>query len=159
VPIEAGAREAVGILLTAVEAGGDILEALNDIRPLHPKNDTFPGEVFMLLAADALDEGRIGRDLPISGEGLVGRYLPECKFQGRDNRKIHYAIMAAAATHGGLQVDLLEEVAYWSADDFWSHAALAAIAWIRAVADRRGIRLELLCERLRGRVPEGRRDR
>ena len=58
------------------------------------------------------------RNSPISEERLVERYLPECRFRGRDNHKIRYAILAAAATHRGIDVDLLEEVIYWGTDDF-----------------------------------------
>ncbi len=47
------------------------------------------------------------------------------------------------------QVDLLEEVVYWDSDDFWSCAALAAAAWIRAVADDRSLALAELVRRLR----------
>ena len=148
-PTEAEGGQAVDLLLAALKTGADIFDALSDIGPLHPKNDTFPGEVFIRLAADALEEGGIGRERPISGEDLVGRYLPECEFRGRDNAKIRYAMMAAAATAGGVQGDLLEEVAYWATDDFWSYAALAAVAWIRAVADQRAITLGALCDRLR----------
>ena len=119
VPTDEEARQAVEVLLGAVEAGGDIFEALDTVRPLHPKDNTFPGEVFVRLAADALDEGSVSRDRPIPEEGLVEQYLPECKFRGRDNHKIRYAILAVAAVHGGVQLDLLEEVAYWATDDFW----------------------------------------
>ena len=108
--------------------------------------------MFVALAADALAEGGVSRDRPISEEGLVERYLPECRFRGRDNRKIRYAVMAAAAVHGGVELDLLEEVAYWATDDFWSYAGLAAVAWARAVADQRGIALTDLCTRLRARA-------
>jgi hypothetical protein len=47
-------RQSVEILLATIEAARDILDALDEIRPFHPKNNTFPGEVFMRLAADAL---------------------------------------------------------------------------------------------------------
>ncbi len=148
-PTDEEAHQAVEVLLAAVGTGGDIFDALDEVRPLHPKDNTFPGEVFMRLAADALAEGGVGRDRPIGEEGLLERYLPECRFRGRDNRKIRYAVMAAAAVHGGVEVDLLEEVAYWATDDFWSYAGLAAVAWARAVADQRGIALAELCSRLR----------
>jgi hypothetical protein len=137
--------------LAAVGAGEDIFVALDEIAPLHPKNNTFPGEVFMRMAADALDEGAVGRDNPLSEEELVKRYLPECEIRGRDNHKIRYAVLAAAATHGGVEVDLLEEVVYWGSDDFWSYAALAAVAWIRAVADQRVTPIGDLCARLAAR--------
>jgi hypothetical protein len=33
----------------------DIFEVLSELAPLHPRNDMFPGEVFLYLAADALE--------------------------------------------------------------------------------------------------------
>ncbi len=151
-PTEEEARQTVEVLLRALEAGEDIFDALDQVRPLHPRDNTFPGEVFIAVAADALAEGGVSRARPLSEEGLVERYLPECEFRGRDNRKIRYAVMAAAAVHGGLELDLLEEVAYWATDDFWSYAGLAAVAWARAVADQRGMALADLCTRLRVRA-------
>jgi len=146
------AREAVGLLLRVVEIDEDIFDALDQIGPLHPKNNTFPGEVFIRLAADALKDGVVSRDSPISEEHIVEKYLSECRFRGRDNQKIRYALLAVGATHGGVEVDLLEEVSSWSTDDFWRYAALAAIAWIRAVADQREIPPADLCRRLRAGV-------
>jgi hypothetical protein len=150
-PTSQDAIAAVRLLSEVVESGGDIFDALEQIRPLHPKNNTFPGEVFMRLAADALGLGQVSADRTMSAEGLCERYLPECRFRGRDNRKMRFAVMAAAATHGGIEVDLLDEVAYWETDDFWRYAAFAAIAWIRAVSDQRGLPMGDLCKRLRDR--------
>ena len=150
-PTSEDARQAVHLLLGAIETGGDIFEALDGIRPLHPENNTFPGEVFMRLAADALDEAGVSQDRPIPEEGLVGRYLPECRFRGRDNRKVRYALLTVAATHGGVVVELLDEVAYRETDDYWSYAGFAAVAWIRAVSDQRDLPLFELCQTLRAR--------
>ncbi|MBA3362281.1 MAG: hypothetical protein H0T94_12590 [Acidimicrobiia bacterium] len=72
---------------------------------LHPKNNTFPGEEFMELAADALEIAGVNREFPISYEGLSSKYLPECEFHGRENRKIQYAILTPAAVRGGLEPD------------------------------------------------------
>jgi hypothetical protein len=105
----------------------------------------------MRLAADALELGGVSAEHPMPAEGLVDRYLPECRFRGQDNPKIRYALLAVAATHGGVEVALLEEVAYWKTDDFWSYAGLAALAWIRAVSDQRGRPLAELCQQLRAR--------
>jgi hypothetical protein len=143
--------EAVSVLLGAMESGGDVLEALDEVGWLHPKNDTFPGEVFMRLAAGALAVGGVDADRPIAEEGLIGRYLPECRFRGRDNHKIRYALLAVAATHGGVEVELLDEVVYWGTDDLWRYAGLAAVAWIRAVSDQRGVAVADLCQQLRER--------
>ena len=143
------ARQAVALLLGAVETGGDTYDALDQVRPLHPKDNTFPGEVFMRLAAEALGLGGVSAERPMSSEGLVERYLPECRFRGKDGSKLRYALLAAAATHGGVEVELIDEVANWGADEFWSYAGLAAVAWARAVADQRGLPLAELCRHLR----------
>jgi len=150
-PTQDEAREAVDRLLVAVETGAHIVDAPNEMRSLHPKYNTFPGEVFIRLAADALDEGGVSRKSPIAQERLVEEYLPEYQIRGRHNQKMRYALLAASATHAGVEVDLLEEVAYWGADDFWMYAAYAAVVWIRAVAGQRAIALPELCGRLRSR--------
>ncbi len=157
-PTDEEARHSAEVLLGAVETGGDIFDALEEVRPLHPKDNTFPGEVFVALAADALAEGGVSRDQPVSEDALGKRYLPECQFRGRDNRQIRYAVLAAAAVHGGVELDLLEEVAYWASDDFWTYAGLAAVAWARAVADQRNIPLTDLCTRLRARASTAKHD-
>jgi hypothetical protein len=146
------ARAAVALLL-AVKTRGDIYDALDQVRPLHPKDNTFPGEVFMRLAAEALGLGGVSAERPLSSEGLVERYLPECRFRGKDASKLRYALLAAAATHGGVEVELLDEVAYWGTDDFWSYAGLAAVAWARAVADQRGLLVAELCQQLQAHDP------
>lgn len=153
-PTPKEATKAVGLLLAAIETGGDIFDALDEIRPLHPKNNTFPGEIFMRVAADALDLGGAGPEQPIPAERLVERYLPECQFRGRNNRKIRYALMAVAATHGGVEVDLLDEVVNWETDDFWSYAGLALVAWTRTISDQRERPLGELCQQLRARHAE-----
>ena len=147
------ARAAVALLLGAVKTRGDIYDALDQVRPLHPKDNTFPGEVFMRLAAEALGLGGVSAERPLSSEGLVERYLPEYRFRGKDASKFRYALLAAAATHGGVEVELLDEVAYWGTDDFWSYAGLAAVAWARAVADQRGLPLAELCLQLQAQDP------
>lgn len=127
-PSPEDAREAVDLLLGVAETGGDIFDTLDEVRHLHPKNNTFPGEVFMRLAVDALRVAGVNTERPMPTEGLIERYLPECRFRGRDNRKVRYALLAIAATHDGVEVDLLDEVAYWETDDFWSYAGFAALA-------------------------------
>jgi hypothetical protein len=44
------------------------------------------------------------------------------------------------ALGGGARPDLLDVVAWWQADDFWRYALFAAVAYIRAAADRAGAR-------------------
>ena len=57
-------------------------------------------------------------------------------------------MLAAAALGGGTEPDLLEEVAWWQADDFWQHALFAAVAFIRAAASRTGVPVRRACRDL-----------
>jgi hypothetical protein len=55
---------------------------------------------------------------PLALEGIRERFLPECTFRGRQNKKYQYAVLVAAALRGGTDPDLLDEVAWWQTDDF-----------------------------------------
>lgn len=129
-------REALRRVLAGLVHGDDALGLAASIAGLHPARDTFPGEVFVRLAADALDSVDAGREDPIRYDGLLERYLPECEFQGRQNQKIKFAILASTSLRGGLEPDLLGEVIWWPSDDFWRYALCAAVAIIRSCADR-----------------------
>ena len=65
--------------------------------------------------------------------------MPKRPSRGRQNTKLQYAVLAAAALHGGTEPDLLDEVAWWQTDDFWHYALFAAVAYIRAAASRAGV--------------------
>ncbi|HEV8277645.1 MAG TPA: hypothetical protein VGQ26_18400 [Streptosporangiaceae bacterium] len=136
VPTDQDRAEAIRRLLSGLARGDDVPGLAAAIEGLHPPHNTFPGEVFLRLSADALDVAGAGPDDPIPYEGLREKYLGECRFRGRENRKIQFAILASAAARGGIQPDLLDEVAWWQADDFWWYALAAAVAVIRACADR-----------------------
>jgi hypothetical protein len=107
--------------------------------------------VFLHLAGDALEWCGASRAEPLPLEGLRERYLPGCAFRGRQNAKLQYAVLAAAAVHGGTEPDLLEEVAYWQTDDFWQYAMYAAVAYIRAAARRAGVPVRQACQDLNER--------
>jgi hypothetical protein len=123
-------------LLDGLARDADIFELASELAALHPRDNTFPGEVFLHVAADALDWCGASRPDPLLLEGLGERFLPDCTFRGRQNHKLQYAVLAAAALHGGTEPDLLDEVAWWQADDFWQYALFAAVAYIRAAASR-----------------------
>jgi hypothetical protein len=135
-------------LLDGLARDGDIFELVSELAPLHPRNNTFPGEVFLHVAADALDWCGASRANPLHLEGLRERFLPECAFRGRDNRKLQYAVLATAALRAGTEPDLLDEVAWWQTDDFWQYALFAAVAYIRAAASRAGVPVRQACQDL-----------
>jgi len=136
------------ILLDGLTHDASIFDLAGELAPLHPRNNTFPGEVFLHLAADALDWCGASRTDPLSLEGIRDRFLPECIFRGRQNKKFQYAVLAAAALHGGTEPDLLDEIAWWQTDDFWQYALFATVAYIRAAANRAGVPVPQECREL-----------
>jgi hypothetical protein len=133
------------ILLDAVAGDVDVVEALHRMASLHPRNNTFPGEVFLRLAADALHWAGVDRAHPIDLEGMRERFLPDVDLRGREQRKLEFAVLAAAALHGGVEADLLDEVTWLQTDDFWRYAAYAALAYLPIAADRAGAPASEVC--------------
>jgi hypothetical protein len=144
-------REAVQRLLVGLATGQDVFELSAAVADLHPKNDTFPGEAFLHLAAEILRDTVAADAGPIEYEGLRERHLEEVQFRGKDNRRIQYAVLCAGAIAGGLEPDLLDEVVWWGTDDFWHYGLLAAVALIRASADRRGVSVDQVVAELADR--------
>lgn len=136
------------ILLDGLARDSEVSELAGELAPLHPGNSTFPGEVFLHVAADALDWCGASRADPLALEGMREQFLPECAFRGRQNMKLQFAILAAAALRGGTEPDLLDEVTWWQTDDFWQYALYAAVAYIRAAAGRAGVPVRQACQEL-----------
>ncbi|MGH9287119.1 MAG: hypothetical protein ACRD0V_02275 [Acidimicrobiales bacterium] len=96
---------------------GELAEAL---APLHPKNNTFPGEVLLELAVDAIEEAGATREQPLEFEGIRKRHLPEDRAHTRtQHHKAEYVLRAAAIIRGGVDPGLLNEVMWWRTDDLW----------------------------------------
>ena len=151
-PTEEDRDEALRRLLSGLVAGDDVFELAASVADLHQKYNTFPGEVFMDLAADALEIAGATRNDPISYEGLLETYLTECEFWGRNNRKIQYAILTSASVRGGVEPDLLDEAGWWRADDYWQYALFAAVALIRVGAERQSLTIARVVEQLADRT-------
>ena len=147
-PTPEDTKTARRVLLDGLARDADIFDLLSELAPLHPRNNTFPGEVFLHLAADALDWCGASRANPLPLEALRERFLLERTFRGRQNSKLQCAVLAAAALHGGTELDLLDEVAWWQTDDFWQYALFAAVAYIRATASRAGVPVRQACQDL-----------
>ena len=132
--------EAIRSALAGIVRGGDVNGALRDLVVLHPKHNTFPGELFLELGADTLALAGVSRDRPLEYEGLFDRFLPECSFRGRSqNERRHYALRAIAMIHGGVRPDLLDDTYWWGdVEDFWMYAFFALTICVRATADRLG---------------------
>ena len=133
------AAEAVSRLLSGLARGDDLYQLAAALEGLPPSGNTFPGEVFMRLSVKALELAGAGPDTPIPYDGLIENYLAEHTFKEKQNRKIQFVILGAAALRGGIEPDLLGEIYWWRSDDFWWYALAASVATIRACADKAGV--------------------
>lgn len=104
----------------------------------------------MALAADALELAGVDRSRPIDEQTILSRYLSEIEVRGKEQSRLRYAVHSVFAVHGGLEPDLLDEVFYW-VDAYWQHALFAAVAIVRACAERSGVPVEALCADLAAR--------
>jgi hypothetical protein len=93
-----------------------------------------------------LVHGQPGR--PAALEGLRERFLPERTFRGWQNSKLEYAVLAAAALHGGTEPDRHDKATWWQTDDFRQYALFAAVADIRAAACWAAVPVRQACQDL-----------
>ena len=141
-------RMALWDIADGVELGG-LAERL---APLHPKNDTFPGEVLLELAADAIEEAGATREQPLAFEGIRKRHLPEDRAHTKaQHHKAEYALRAAAMIRGGVDPGLLDEVIWWHTDDLWFWALEALVVYVRAAAERTDEPVATICRRIASR--------
>jgi len=143
---------AIRVALSGIAGGADLGGVALQLEPLHPENDTFPGELLLELAADAIEESGATRARPIEFENIRERYLPE--FSAHTNAQHHkskYALRAAAMVRGGVDPGLLDEVTWWQTDDLWWWCLEALAAYVRAAADRTGDPVAAVCERIASR--------
>jgi hypothetical protein len=134
--------EVVRLVLFGLASGEDHDSIQDRLFQVHLRNNTFPAEVLLELAADAIGESGASRAEPIEYEGIRERYLSEYEFRGKSQQhKSHYALTAAAMISAGIYPDLLGEV-YWGIEDMWSYAFFAVVAYARAASERTGRSIE-----------------
>ena len=119
-PTDEDHREAIRLALSVLASGQDPDALVEALEPLHPKNNTFPAEVLLGLAADALVLGGVSREAPIEYDGLRERFLPEWEVRGKSaQHRSHYALRAVPMIVAGVMPDLLDEMAWQQSDDWW----------------------------------------
>jgi hypothetical protein len=129
--------------LLGLMAGQHSDTIMEQLAALHPRNDTFPAEVLLELAAEAIEESGTSPAEPIQYEGMRDRYLPEYHFRGKSQQhKSHYALMAAAMIRAGVYPDLLDEAYGWGIDDMFEYAFYPLVLYGRVAAERTGRPLE-----------------
>ncbi len=133
----------LGLLGLTAGKDADVDSIMEQLAGLHPRNNTFPAEVLLELAAEAIEESGASPADPIQYEGMRDRHLPEYHFRGKSQQhKSHYALMAAAMIRAGVYPDLLDEAYGWGIDDMWEYAFYALVLYGRVAAERTGRSLE-----------------
>jgi hypothetical protein len=123
--------------LLGMMAGQHSDTIMEQLAALHPRNDTFPAEVLLELAAEAIEESGASPAEPIQYEGMRDRYLPEYHFRGKcQQHKSHHALMAAAMIRAGVYPDLVDEAYGWGIDDMWEYVFYALVLYGRVAAER-----------------------
>jgi hypothetical protein len=131
--------EATRLGLLALMADQDAESTMAGLAALHPRNNTFPAEVLLELAAEAIVESGASAAEPIQYVGMRDRYLADYHFRGKlQQHKSHYALMAAAMIRAGVYPDLLDEADGWGLEDMWEYAFYALVLYTRVAAERTG---------------------
>ena len=135
-------------LLNGLAHDVDIFELVSELVPLHPRDNTSPARCSSAsLRTRWIGAGPAG-PTPCPWRDYASGSCPSAPSAARQNKKFQYAVLAAAALHGGTDPDLLDEVAWWQSDDFWQYALFAAVAYVRAAASRAGVPLSQACQDL-----------
>jgi hypothetical protein len=135
--------EAIRIAIAGLAYGEQAEELLSKLGALHIRYNTFPAEELLELASDAIEESGATPADPINCEGIRERFLPDHLFSGKTQHyKSKYTISAAAMIHGGVYPDLLDDAAWWEADDLWVYSFFAFLLYMRVAAERSGRSVE-----------------
>jgi hypothetical protein len=143
---------AIGVALSGIAGGLELGEIAARLEPLHPRNNIFPGEVLLELAADAIEESGASREQPLEFEGIRKRHLPEDRAHTRaQHHKAEYALRAAAMVRAGVDPGLLDEVGWWRTDDLWFWALQALVTYVRAAGEHSAEPVSAICARVASR--------
>jgi hypothetical protein len=138
-PSDADYQAAARLGLLGLMPGLELDSVMENLAILHLRHNTFPAEVLLELAAEAIEESGASPAEPMRYEGMRDRLLSEFVFRGKlPQHKSHYALMAAPMIRAGVYPDLLDEAAGWGIEDMWEYAFYALLLYGRAAAERTG---------------------
>jgi hypothetical protein len=139
------------VALAGLAEGHDVETVRLSLVDLHPQRDTFPAEVLLGLAADALDEAGPTRDRPIDLEGATDRVLAGLRFRRAQQQKLRSVMFLPPTLRAGVVPDLLEFTYWWDSDDLYAYALYVLAVYLHLVADRLDVTVAELTRRLAAR--------
>lgn len=148
-PTDEDRHRAIDIALSGLARGDDLGDVAARLEPLHPRHNTFPGDLLLDLAADAIGESGASRQSPLEFEAIRERHLPHgIAHTKAQHHKSKFALRAAAMLHGGVDPGLLDEVQWWRTDDLWYWSLEALAVYVRAAAERNNQTVKIVCRRI-----------
>ncbi len=149
-PTPENRSDAIRIAVAGLASGEPSEEILSKLGALHIRHNTFPAEELLELASDAIGASGATPNDPIDCEGIRERLLPDHPFTGKTQHyKSKYAI-SAAMIHGGVYPDLLDDAAWWQADDLWIYSFFALLLYVRIAPERTGHAVEEVARSIAG---------
>jgi hypothetical protein len=146
-PVPEDAVTARQTLLAGLARDADISGLVSELAPLHLRDKTFPGEVLLRLAADALNWCGASRADPLPWEGLRERFLPECTAVGRTPSSSTQCWPQQPSMAGLNRTCSMRSPGGRSATS-GSTPLFAAVACIRGAASRAGVPVRQACQDL-----------
>ena len=125
-------------LLSSLRDGSSLSAVEAAVRSTAAKGFT-PDVAALQLAAAAMDLAGVDEVSPLKKADLTTRHLSEIQFRNQRalQERTTYALNAVAAIRGGLEPDILNDTYWWHSRDIVEYAVLAAVAYVRACAERR----------------------
>ena len=137
----------VVVLLDGLEAGVDLDVVRDQVGAFFGHGTSASAHGLLELAASAFLACGTSSSDPLVFDEIEERYLPEWPVRGNAaHQKRRYALQAATLIAAGVEP---EDTSWWRADNLWSHAFDAVIAFVRAASQRRQLPVATICIALR----------
>jgi hypothetical protein len=126
-------------LLEGLRQGDDLSQLERAVWRCQTKGFT-PDLAVLQVGVAAMDLAGVDSRAPLLKEQLLSDHLTEIPFRNQRalQERTTYGLNAVAAIRGGLELDVLQDTYWWNTKDIVEYAVLAATAYVRACAQRRG---------------------
>lgn len=137
----------VVVLLDGLEAGADLDVVRDQVGEFFGYGASMSARGLLELAASAFLACGTSTVDPLVFDEIEERYLPEWPVRGNAaHQKRRYALQAAILIAAGVEP---EDTSWWRADNLWSYAFDAVVAFVRAASQRRQLPVATICIALR----------